>query len=361
MAHQVEDNSHIVFTGATPWHGLGVHFEQAPTCQDLIDNPTLNFPVAKWGMAVMDISKPVEEQVPFPVEDKFGLVNALTGKYFATVSDSYVPFQNEEAFRFFEGFEKDGLAQIETAGILGGGKRVWVLAKMLRNGKHEGKQITKADGDKVMPYWLFSTGHDGESAITITPTMVRVVCANTLGFADARSTDYRVRIIHKSGAQQAVCDLEKITRASMKGMVETEEFLLKAATLPINLRDLENYFRNSLNLPYRDPFQVVQDQMKYEEEMEKGKRALENVQIAYEEEALSLPPSARNTAYHAIQAVTNYTGHKRNLSNPESRLNQNWFGYGKLIRDRAWEMAWAGAKKGDMGSVVQDHAKMIAA
>jgi len=353
MAHQIENNEHIVFHGATPWHGMGIPFDTPPTCQDLIDNDTLNFPVAKWGMAVMNLDLPIDERTIYPVDGRYGLVNALTGRYFATVSDSYVPFQNEDAFRFFSKMEEEGLAQIETAGLLGGGKRVWVLAKMLTEGsKHKGFNVTGKEGDEVFPYWLFSTGHDGETAITITPTTIRVVCANTLGFADAKSTDYRVRIAHKSGAHSAVADLEKITRASFKGMADTEEFLVHAATLPISLKDLENYFRNSLGLPYRDPFEVIKDQVAYEEMMDKGKRALENIQIAYEEEALTIPAKNRGSVYHALQALTNYTGHIRNKTNAESRLNQNWFGTGNLIRQRGWELATAGTKKGDMAQVL---------
>jgi len=53
-----------------------------------------------------------------------------------------VPLQNEDAFEFFEPFVRNGWASFHTAGMLGQGERVWVLARLA-------EQIVIADDDAV--------------------------------------------------------------------------------------------------------------------------------------------------------------------------------------------------------------------
>jgi hypothetical protein len=46
------------------------------------------------------------------------------------VSRRYKPLQNAEAFKFFDPIIRDKKAFFETAGALGDGERIWVMAKM---------------------------------------------------------------------------------------------------------------------------------------------------------------------------------------------------------------------------------------
>ena len=89
------------------------------------------------------------------------------------VSNRYVPLQNIEAFSFFEPFIHNGWAQFHTAGALGNGERVWVLAKL------DG-QIVIGKDDAIDRYLLLSNKHDGTGAVSIRFTPIRVVCQNTL-------------------------------------------------------------------------------------------------------------------------------------------------------------------------------------
>ena len=115
------------------------------------------------------------------------------------------PVQNIEAFRPFDPFVASGLATIETAGSLRGGRRVWMLAKVNRP---DSVIVSQAD-DRVAKYLLVAIGHDGTMAFRLGYTPTRVVCMNTLSVAVNEGENTHVRIPHFSGVKKAI---EAVTR-----------------------------------------------------------------------------------------------------------------------------------------------------
>lgn len=81
--------------------------------------------------------------------------------------------------------------QYETAGVLDGGKRVWVLARL-------GDEIElPGDPSPMQPFCAILNSHDGSAALKVIETNVRIVCANTWHAADmdasVRGTAYSFR------------------------------------------------------------------------------------------------------------------------------------------------------------------------
>jgi len=93
--------------------------------------------------------------------------------------------QNTEAFTFFDPIIHAGAAFYESAGALGKGERVWVLARVTSD--HE-----IVPGDRISKYLLLSNSHDGKGAVHVKFTPVRVVCRNTLNQAIERGPTLRV-------------------------------------------------------------------------------------------------------------------------------------------------------------------------
>jgi phage/plasmid-like protein (TIGR03299 family) len=174
-----------------PWHGLGVVLPEAP--KDTLD--ALTKAGLGWGVR----QEPVYRKVTLPDPDEDGAtfdtyveildaedirwtVNTRsdTGAVLGIVTEQFKPVQNIEAFRFLDALLGGDVAW-ETAGSLQGGKRVWVLARVPGH--------VQLAGDESDLYIFCANAHDGTMSVTAASTMVRIVCANTLGWALSKA-DY---------------------------------------------------------------------------------------------------------------------------------------------------------------------------
>lgn len=163
MSANVEN---MFFAGRqTPWHGLGVQVENAPTSEDAIIYAGLNWEVLQKKVYTEDGTR---------IEGFYSNVRSSDNKPLGVVGSRYTIVQNVDAFKFTDSLLGEGVTY-ETAGSLNDGKTIWLLAKL----------PNKYDilGDKVDPYIVFTNTHDGSGAVKVAMTPVRVVCQNTLNFA----------------------------------------------------------------------------------------------------------------------------------------------------------------------------------
>ncbi|HEY4993205.1 MAG TPA: DUF932 domain-containing protein [Nakamurella sp.] len=88
------------------------------------------------------------------------------------VGDRYTPYQNEQLVHFLTDVVEQGGAVIETAGALGNGERVFFSMRLP-------KDVLIGGRDLSQHYITVLAGHDGNFAIRVLVTTVRVVCGNT--------------------------------------------------------------------------------------------------------------------------------------------------------------------------------------
>jgi hypothetical protein len=128
MSHNLF-NDQMAWVGSTPWHGLGQCVPPNVTAEVMIKAAGLDWKVRKdpAAGARLDITR--------GSYDRYLLMRDPVGSEAASVAlgmvkGGYHILQNIEAFHFFQPFIDKGYARYESAGALGNGERVWVLAKL---------------------------------------------------------------------------------------------------------------------------------------------------------------------------------------------------------------------------------------
>lgn len=136
---------------------------------DLID-------ALKKGDAISEVTLTSRDIVPSQVvtyrED--------TGDILGVVSESYGVVQNSAALDFINiltGDSDGGRPSIETAGILGGGRSMYLTAKF--------PETMRIEGDRfgIDNYLVFTNSHDGSGSVMCFCTPIRIICQNTLNAA----------------------------------------------------------------------------------------------------------------------------------------------------------------------------------
>jgi phage/plasmid-like protein (TIGR03299 family) len=92
------------------------------------------------------------------------------------VHRGFVPVQNRDAARLFDGIFGRGQRVYHTGGYLGNGEAIWLLARLNHT-------LVVGRDDVIEPYALMANSHDGSLAFHMRLTTVRVVCQNTLALA----------------------------------------------------------------------------------------------------------------------------------------------------------------------------------
>lgn len=155
----------MFYVRQAPWHGLGVRVEAAPSSEEALRLSDLDWQV---------IQQPVMTTEGIPVPGYKANLRDTDHQVLGVVTDRYRVVQNAEAFAFTDGLLGEGV-KYETAGSLQNGKKIWLLAKL------PDKYII--EGDRIEPYLVFSSSHDGSGSIKVAMTPIRVVCQNTLNLA----------------------------------------------------------------------------------------------------------------------------------------------------------------------------------
>ncbi len=300
----------MAYYGAVPWHGLGTPVPKGVTAEDMIRAAGLDWDVElRPARGAREINRKKEfsryevVRVPRPNTKE---EEVLLG----VVSRRYQPLQNVEAFAFFNPIVGDGKAYFETAGALGEGERIWVMAKM-----PNAMEIVR--GDECFKYLLLSNTHSGKGSVIVKFTTVRVVCQNTLMLAmEDGQKAYRVR--HSKQMQFKLEELADFLAITQEVFQKAEEqFKLLARIQMIDDR-LDHYFEAV--------FPRTPAQKKKGETPARWKFLRE----AFEARPDLQLPGVRGTLWGAYNAITWFEDYKqpKQEEQPDQRLERTWFGGG---------------------------------
>jgi len=337
MAHEVES---MMFVGETPWHGLGKRLIDAPkTVEEALIAADLN-----WDVKVF----PLYAKIPLETTDEAGrkqflqlpvggraVIRTSDNSVLGQVGKGYTPVQNREGFAFFNTALESGLVNIETAGSLRGGKRVWMLANILNT------EADVVNGDPVKAYFLVSNSHDGTLAVRVGFTGVRVVCQNTLSLAHHEGKGKLIQVRHTKNVKDALGKLQEIVdwqRGTFAASVEQMRFLASKGCNAETLRKyVELVFEPELKNRNKDTAAVSEDaaEEQSEESIDKLMEKIEPLFVGGRGNAM---PGVAGTLWAAYNAITEYQTWDRGRS-ADTRLNSLWFGANKKTNERAFEVA----------------------
>jgi phage/plasmid-like protein (TIGR03299 family) len=199
----------------SPWHGHGTAITGAVSTAEALQWASLDWtvslaPVYHRSLLAVVKDDGTTDRPMLQVPSHSIVVRDTDDRVLGVVGSDWRPLQNRDAFAWFDPFLANGYAEIETAGSLRGGRRVWILARIV------GADVDVGGGDTVRPYILLSHGHDGSLAIRAGLTMIRVVCENTCSAAiDAGDKNGGlVKLLHSSGAGQRLADVREAILAA---------------------------------------------------------------------------------------------------------------------------------------------------
>ncbi|WP_053150375.1 DUF932 domain-containing protein [Pseudomonas protegens] len=317
MAHQIEQ---MAYVGATPWHGLGSQLTQKQ-------------PIEIWqreaGMDWQIQESPVHFKADaighmgsihsFP-EQKV-LYRSDTKAPLSVVSNRYQIVQPREVMEFYRDLTEVSGYELETAGVLKGGRKFWALART-------GQSTALKGNDQVNGYLLLATSCDGTLATTATPTTVRVVCNNTLTIA-LDDTRHAIKVPHSTRF-----DARAVKKQLGVAVSQWDEFMYRMRVLAerkVQWPEAMSFFLSVLcDTPANSPIPEVLP----------NERALRKVQSLYEGRGRGATlESSQGTAWGLLNAVTEYVDHERRARSNEYRMDSAWFGQGAQIKQRALKTA----------------------
>lgn len=311
----------MAYAGETPWHGLGNHL-------------AANQPIEVWARQAGMNWRIEEAEVRFvsgSVGSTLGSIHAFpeqkvlyrsdTKAPLSVVSSRYQVVQPREIIEFYRDLTEVGGFELETAGVLKDGKKLWALAKT-------GQSTTLKGRDRVNGYLLLATACDGTLATTAQFTSVRVVCNNTLAIALGDSTG-AVKVPHRSQFDaQAVKRQLGIAISSWDGFMARMKALSECK---VNDTAAEAFFRRVLTYPAtgaNTPVPATNDSaVKAVQELFAGRG--KGADLA----------SAAGTAWGLLNSVTEFVDHQRRARSDDHRRDAAWFGTGAALKQKAFEEA----------------------
>lgn len=316
MSHHLnirsDGRASMMYVGEAPWHGLGVRLPKLATSAEAIEAAGLDYHVDKKPLFTKSAGK---RQLEVP--DHFCTIRRDTGDILGVVGKRYTVLANKDAFTCFDALVGEGEAIFETAGALGKGETIWLLAKLpgyIRIGRH----------DEVKKYLLLTNSHDGSSMVRTKLSPVRVVCNNTLSSALSGS-EQEIRIRHTPSAVDRLQEAHKLLGLTNQLYQELEMIFNRMSVKRITERQLIEFVKS-----------LVPDN----EEASFNTRT-ENIRSKILElnETGAGSEYSRGSLWGAVNAVSEFTDHVQNSKDPMKRLNSVWFGGGEKLKLRAFQLA----------------------
>ena len=314
MAHLITNMAYI---NDTPWHGLGNRLSAKQSIEVWAQQSGIAFEIKETPVRFMTESAGnLGAIMTFP-EQKV-LFRSDTNEPLSVVSQRYQVVQPREILEFYRDLTEISGFELETAGVLKGGRKIWALAKT-------NQSTTLKGNDTINGYLLLATACDGTLATTAQFTSIRVVCNNTLAVALSNGSG-AVKVPHSTSF-----DPQAVKKQLGISVSAWDSFMYRMKTLSerrVKSHEAMNYFLRV----FTDPATTATGLS--------NERAMKKVLALYEGDGKGAElASSKATAFGLLNAVTEYVDHERRARSTDHRLESAWFGQGATLKQKALEQA----------------------
>ncbi|WP_335974336.1 DUF932 domain-containing protein [Acinetobacter calcoaceticus] len=344
MAHQIET---MAFVGQTPWHGLGNQLSQNQPIEIWAQQAGMDWRIESSNVSYMAKNER-GQNILMPYEEQRVLYRSDTHAPLSVVSQRYQEVQPKEILEFYRDLTEQSGFELETAGILKGGRKFWALARTGQSTALKGKDVSNG-------YILLATACDGTLATTAQFTSVRVVCNNTLSIAIRGQTSGEgvVKVPHstKFDAEKIKQQLGVSIRTWDEHMYEMKQLSQRKVTQQEAAAYFDAVFNNtSLSTTEQDESiirlyrNVARPQpthsSKTDNKAEPNGRAMSKVMTMFNGHGRGAElTSAKDTAYGLLCSITEFVDHERRAISTDHRMDSAWFGVGANLKQGGLEQA----------------------
>lgn len=307
----------MAYAGEKPWHGLG---------QSLRDGA----PIEEWEQAAGMDWRIKRSRVRFATaadspmeidESNHVLFRSDTNAPLSIVSPTFKIVQPKQTLEFFRDLVESAGYQLNTAGVLKGGRKFWAQAT-------NGMEDNIVGNDVVKARLLIATSCDGSMATIVKNVAERVVCANTLAMAMSEGGQM-VKVSHRS----------KFDATQVKGKLgisveDFEQFIARArllASASMDIEVAEQFLQPLFELTPDDVAEGGRKLNGYNKVLDLFKGAGRGANLA----------GVQGTAWGLVNAVTEFVDHHRGNAGTtrDNRLDYAWFGAGDALKTQAFDKA----------------------
>jgi phage/plasmid-like protein (TIGR03299 family) len=320
MAHEIDQTTGksamaYLAGGETPWHGLG---EAVPEEFAYDAHQFATSAIMDWEVGVKNLQ--TEDGIPVPNRATY---RKDTGAILGVVGPRWTPLQNAQSFQWFQPWLDSRQCRLETAGVLFGGQKTWVLAKAMID------SLEIVAGDPVESFILLSNSHDGTTAVRAGFTPIRVVCNHTLRAATNNATSKLIRLTHSAQIVQNLGVIQDIMDLAKQEFVATAEQYQFLANKGVNSADLSRYARICLGFDADCPVADLPT---------RSKGTLSEVIGLCIEGIGQDIPGVRGSWWGAYNGINEYLNYAQGRD-ANNRLDSLWFGPNCKKNQQAFDLA----------------------
>jgi phage/plasmid-like protein (TIGR03299 family) len=305
----------MAYAGATPWHGLGNLLTAHQPIETWAKQAGMDWSIQEASVRYMTEANGTSGSIHTFPEHKV-LFRSDTQAPLSVVSQRYQVVQPRDILEFYRDLTEISGFELETAGVLKGGRKIWALARTGQSMSLRGKDVTHG-------YVLLATACDGTLATTAQFTSIRVVCNNTLAIALANGSGI-VKVPHSTSFEPEA--VKKQLGISVSAWGDFSDRMKALTERKVKTVEAERYL-----------WHVFSDANK---PIASNERAIAKALSLFDGQGKGSDlASAKGTAFGLLNAVTEFIDHERRAKSVDHRLESAWFGQGAAVKQKAFDQA----------------------